>query len=150
MLVYLARSHVAGIHGIARLSAPQDSAAFAAQSIATLSRAVRAIQARPPQATPESLQALYALCEGTVGRGSGEGAGQILYDRIKMEIERQVGDIKREMLKVALDEMTEESWLQSLDAEWKGFLNQMLLIRSIFLHLDRTFVLQTTGLLSIL
>jgi cullin-4 len=68
-----------------------------------------------------------------------------------MEIERQAGEIRKDLLKGEGDDgdKSEERWLQGLEGEWKGFLNQMLLIRSIFLHLDRTFVLQSAGLLSI-
>lgn len=132
---------------LARTSIPTDPAAYLSQSVATLSRAVRAIQSRPPQATPESLQSLYSLCEGAVAGGS--GTGQILYDRIRMEIERQAGDIRRELLKLDMSSGSEELWLNSLEGEWKAFLEQMLLIRSIFLHLDRTFVLQSAGLLGI-
>lgn len=66
-----------------------------------------------------------------------------------MEIERQVGEIRRALMGLQVGDKGEEKWLESLEGEWKGFLNQMLLIRSIFLHLDRTFVLQSASLLSI-
>lgn len=93
------------------------------------------------------MQSLYSLCEGAVAGGS--SSGQTLYDRIRMEIERQAGDIKKELLASDCTTGAEEVWLGMLETEWKKFLEQMLLIRSIFLHLDRTFVLQSTGLLSI-
>ncbi|KAM0754279.1 Cullin-domain-containing protein [Meredithblackwellia eburnea MCA 4105] len=128
-------------------STPQDASAWTTQAIATLSRAVRAIQSRPPQPTPESLEALYSLCEGAVGRG--QGTGQILHDRLRMEIERNALEVKRELLKLDVVLGEEEIWLGVLEVEWKGFLERMLLVRSIFLHLDRTFVLQSAGLLSI-
>lgn len=131
----------------ARTSLPPDPTAFLTQSVATLSRAVRAIQSRPPQATPESLQSLYSLCEGAVAGGA--GTGQVLYDRIRMEIERQVGEIRKELHRGEVVQGTEEEWMGLLELEWKRLLEQMLLIRSIFLHLDRTFVLQSAGLLSI-
>lgn len=72
-----------------------------------------------------------------------------MYDRIRMEIERQVGDIRKELCRGEVGKGTEEEWMRLLELEWKRFLEQMLLIRSIFLHLDRTFVLQSAGLLSI-
>lgn len=131
----------------ARTSLPTDPAAYLSQSVTTLTRAVRAIQSRPPQATPESLQSLYSLCEGAVA--GGPATGQILYDRIRLEIERQAGEIKKELLTCDCGTGVEEVWMKTLEGEWKAFLEQMLLIRSIFLHLDRTFVLQSSGLLGI-
>lgn len=107
---------------------------------------MRAIQSRPPQATPESLQSLYSLCEGAVA--GGPATGQTLYDRIRMEIERQVGEIRKDLCQGVVGQEL-ELWMAGLETEWKRFLDQMLLIRSIFLHLDRTFVLQSAGLLSI-
>ncbi|KAL8293161.1 hypothetical protein RQP46_000855 [Phenoliferia psychrophenolica] len=130
-----------------RTSLPQDPAAWTTQAIATLSRAVRAIQSRPPEPTPESLEALYSLCEGAVGRGN--GTGQILYDRIRMEIERNAGEVRKALLVPEVVQGEEDRWLTVLEAEWKRYLDQVLLVRAIFLHLDRTFVLQSTGLLSL-
>ncbi|KAK4703819.1 cullin 4, partial [Phenoliferia sp. Uapishka_3] len=133
--------------GAPRTSVAQDPAVWTTQAIATLSRAVRAIQSRPPQPTPESLEALYSLCEGAVGRGP--ATGQILYDRIRMEIERNAGEVRRELLAQEAADGEEERWLGLLEGEWKRFLDQVLLVRAIFVHLDRTFVLQSTGLLSL-
>ena len=90
---------------------------------------------------------MYSLCEGAVAGGA--ATGQILYDRIRLEIERQAGEIKKELLKSDCSTGVEEVWMKGLEGEWKAFLEQMLLIRSIFLHLDRTFVLQSSGLLGI-
>ncbi|GAA5939450.1 cullin family protein [Sporobolomyces koalae] len=120
-------------------------------AVATLTRAVRAIQARPPQPTPESLQALYTLCEAAVA--SGATNSQLLYDRIRMEIERQAGEIRKALATMTTDGSAskghEEKWLSEFQLEGQRFLDQMLLVRSIFLQLDRTYVLQSPGLLSI-
>ncbi|GAA6006124.1 hypothetical protein JCM11491_002039 [Sporobolomyces phaffii] len=117
------------------------------QAIVTLTRAVRAIQSRPPQPTPESLQALYSLCEAAVA--SGPTNSQTLYDRIRMEIERHAGDIRRALSSASDGEHEEETWLGEFEREGRRFLSQMLLVRSIFLQLDRTYVLQSPALLSI-
>ncbi|GAA5975364.1 hypothetical protein JCM5350_006451 [Sporobolomyces pararoseus] len=132
-----------------RSTPPQSQTDFISSALVTLTRAVRAIQSRPPQPTPESLQALYTLCEAAVA--SGPSNSQTLYDRIRMEIERQAGEIRRVLLSDQNEETTgkEESWLAGFDKEGKQFLNQMLLVRSIFLQLDRTYVLQSPALLSI-
>ncbi|GAA6062544.1 hypothetical protein JCM10212_004310 [Sporobolomyces blumeae] len=126
-------------------STPPD---FVNHAILTLTRAMRAIQSRPPQPTPESLQALYTLCEAAVA--SGPTNSQLLYDRIRMEIERQAGDIRRSLARASDGGTgTEERWLAEFEKEGSAFLQQMLLVRSIFLQLDRTYVLQSPGLLSI-
>ncbi|GAA6015035.1 hypothetical protein JCM10207_008711 [Rhodosporidiobolus poonsookiae] len=131
-----------------RPSPPDHPTSLASQAILTLTRAVRAIQSRPPQPTPESLQALYTLCEAAVA--SGASNSQLLYDRIRMEIERQAGEVRRALAKTDdVGEGSEERWLGEFARESQQFLDQMLLVRSIFLQLDRTYVLQKPGLLSI-
>ncbi|GAA5889294.1 hypothetical protein JCM6882_000698 [Rhodosporidiobolus microsporus] len=130
-------------------TAAPSSESVASQAVVTLTRAVRAIHSRPPQPTPESLQALYTLCEAAVA--SGAGTSQTLYDRVKMEIERAVRDVRRALSAAGAEETEgkEERWLGEFEREGKTFLQQMSLSRSILLQLDRTFVLQTPGLLSI-
>lgn len=49
-------------------SASSDT--YVSNSLATLTRSVRAITAVPPERTPESLQTLYGLCEGALSGGS--------------------------------------------------------------------------------
>jgi len=67
-----------------------------------------------------------------------------------MEIERQAGEIRRVLNNTGgTSTGTEEKWLKEFETEGKQFLDQMLLVRSIFLQLDRTYVLQSPGLLSI-
>lgn len=131
----------------ARPSTTPDPTQLTNQAVQTLTRAVRAIQSRPPQPTPESLQSLYTLCEAAVA--SGPQTCQLLYDRIKMEIERQAGEIRRVLTAAEASEGAEERWMGLCEEEGKRFLQQMLLVRSIFLQLDRTWVLQTPGVLSI-
>ncbi|BGP34146.1 hypothetical protein JCM10296v2_005961 [Rhodotorula toruloides] len=133
-----------------RSSAAPDPIALTNQAVLTLTRAVRAIQSRPPQPTPESLQTLYGLCEAAVA--SGPQTCQLLYDRIRMEVERETGEL-RKILAGSADGMMlegqEEKWMNEFEREGKRFLDQLLLIRSIFLQLDRTYVLNSAGLLSI-
>lgn len=78
---------------------------------------MRAIQSRPPEPTPESLEALYSLCEGAVGRG--QGTGQILYDRIRMEIERNAGEVRKALLVPDVVAGEEERWLTLLEGSWR-------------------------------
>ena len=105
----------------------------------------------PPQPVPESLQALYSLCEGCVPAATAQnahyGLAQDLYDRIKLELERKVVSIKQTLSRAA--DLDAQEYLKLLEAEWKAFSEQLGMIRSIFLHLDRTYVLSQKSLLSI-
>jgi cullin-4 len=69
-----------------------------------------------------------------------------------MEVERETGEL-RKILAGSADGMIvdgqEEKWMSEFEREGKRFLDQMLLIRSVFLQLDRTYVLNSAGLLSI-
>lgn len=69
-----------------------------------------------------------------------------------MEIERQTGEIRRALAGTrgeSLSEGQEEQWMGAFEREGKQFLDQMLLVRSIFLHLDRSYVLAAPDLFSI-
>lgn len=122
-----------------------DKSAFLQSTLLTLSRAVRAIQSRPPQPTPESLQGLYGLCEAAVG--AGPSTSQSLYDRLKLEIERQTGQVSRSLREAV--QGSDEGFLAEWNKEASLWIEQVLLIRSVFLHLDRTWVIDQQGLLSI-
>ncbi len=106
---------------------------------------MRAIQSRPPQPTPESLQALYGLCEAAVG--AGPSTSQSLYERLKLEIERQTGQVNRSIRQAV--EGSDEGFLVVWEKEARLWIEQLLLIRSVFLHLDRTWLIDQPGLLSI-
>lgn len=107
-------------------SSPQD---FVNASLQTLVRAVRAILSTPPEPTSESLQALYALCEGLVGSGNAADAksrtvSQTLYDRIKIEIERKVGETAVSLRN--LDIADGAAWLQTVDTAWKAYTEKIV------------------------
>ncbi|GAA5935007.1 hypothetical protein JCM3775_004674 [Rhodotorula graminis] len=134
----------------------------AVDPLATLARAARAILSRPPQPTPESLQALYSLTEHVVHKGN--DAAQQLYDRLRLELERAAGDLRRSLAAPVPDSAAtatadgsalgvkasaHEAWIKLFVDEVGRFGDQVLLVRSVFLHLDRTYVLQSSALLSI-
>jgi len=138
------------------LAGPAAGQEVATQSLTTLTRSVRAIVAYPPQPTPESLQVLYSLCEGYINSTS--TSAQTLYDRIRIELERRIGELKLTLsrspdLPSSLDagetQDAKHRWLRLLESEWQAFTTQLNMIRSIFLQLDRVYVLNRKGLLSI-
>lgn len=110
---------------------------------------------------------MYSLCEACVpvtsssssGNSSSSSVAQTLYDRIRIELEKKVGQVKKDLMARLPtrsgpaderdDDDAAETWLQHLNEEWNAFSQQLSLIRAVFTHLDRTFVLQRKDLLSI-
>lgn len=131
---------------VARPSASASAAAsadFSTHALQTLIRAVRAILASPPEPTPESLQALYALCEGVIGHGhaaagpssaqqqqqhgstsSRASTAQTLYDRVRIEVERAVGESAAQLR--SADHEDAQAWLAHLLATWAAFTEKMV------------------------
>ncbi|GAA6057300.1 hypothetical protein JCM3770_001707 [Rhodotorula araucariae] len=130
-------------------AARSDPTSLATTALATLTRAVRAIYARPPQPVPESLQGLYSLCETAVA--AGPHTAQALYDRIRLELERQCATIRRTLADndPHSTDVNDDRWVARFEDEARHFADQLLLVRSILLPLDRTYVLQSPTLLSI-
>ncbi|KAK4056958.1 hypothetical protein OIO90_001858 [Microbotryomycetes sp. JL221] len=133
------------------------------QAQMTLTRSARAILTSTP--TPESLQSLSTLCQRLIAAGSNHSLS--LYDKLRLEIEKATTLIRKRLIQskpvdLQYDEQTSflssstttttnqlDQWLQTFQTESKQFLNQILLIRAVFLFLDRTFVLHNKDLLSI-
>lgn len=107
---------------------PSVTTDFSTQALSVFTRAVRAITAVPPEPIPESLETLYTLCQGLLSGPGAQQMGQTLYDRIRIEVERRVGEIARR-LRVPIEDTDEaaasEAWLRRLELEWKRFLEQM-------------------------
>jgi len=144
-------------------SASQSTEGFAQQALGVFVRSIRAITSDPSVATPESLQTLYSLCEGYLSAHSGDSSVQagLLYDKIRLELEKSVVSIKRRLLNLieqqssqcaATDEdiyQAKFSWLAALKDRWIIFTARLSMIRSIFLPLDRDYIFNTKGLLPI-
>ena len=108
-------------------SASSTAADYANNSLQTLVRAARAILSTPPEPIPESLQALYGLCEGLVSTTSTvakAGLAQTLYDRVRIEVERKVGGSGNSLRK--MDATEGEAWLTELERTWKAFNEKMV------------------------
>ncbi|SCZ89398.1 BZ3500_MvSof-1268-A1-R1_Chr1-1g01155 [Microbotryum saponariae] len=130
-----------------RATPPPDPSIRISQAIVTLTRAARAILTVQP--TPESLQALYGLCQQVVVGGA--SYAQELYDRLKLELERASSQLRRDLVQIVTPTTSRknEEVLAQIDERIKQFLDQTLLIRSVFLYLDRAYVLPLPTLLGI-
>ncbi|KAK9722077.1 hypothetical protein K7432_002964 [Basidiobolus ranarum] len=105
-----------------------------------LKGAVNAIHESQP--VPDSLEELYKACENLCHHKMANS----LYRKLKAECETHVTE---ELAKLKNNITTNEVFLTAIDNCWKDHCRQMIMIRSIFLYLDRTYVLQTSGLSSL-
>ncbi|CAG8716837.1 7027_t:CDS:10 [Cetraspora pellucida] len=107
---------------------------------AKLQAAIRAIHNYLP--VNDSLEELYKACENLCLHKMADR----LYSRLQEECESH---LVKEKEKLDCDNSDDEAFLQVVDRCWQAHCEQMGLIRSIFLYLDRTYVLQTPGIASI-
>ncbi|ORX91617.1 ubiquitin-protein ligase, cullin 4 [Basidiobolus meristosporus CBS 931.73] len=105
-----------------------------------LKGAVKAVHESQP--VPDSLEELYKACENLCHHKMANS----LYRKLKAECESHVVE---ELGKLKNNITTNEIFLAAVDNCWKNHCRQMIMIRSIFLYLDRTYVLQTSGLSSL-
>ncbi|KAH8554516.1 Cullin family-domain-containing protein [Umbelopsis sp. PMI_123] len=105
-----------------------------------LKRAVHAIQNH--EKVPESLETLYKSCENLCHHKMADR----LYTRLREECENHV---KVELQKLSSNTNTGIFFLETVSQTWADYCNQMIMIRSIFLYLDRTYVLQSSGIFSL-
>ena len=129
------------------------------QAGTTLARAARAILSR--ESPPDALETLYSTCDDLVrlndiDAGSSRACAN-LYDRIRLELERAVGQLRSKLSDrdlLATDTMTTTAaaaatWLTTLENEWNAVERDILLLRGVLLQLDRGFVLRSPDLLPI-
>ncbi|KAI8577434.1 hypothetical protein K450DRAFT_252413 [Umbelopsis ramanniana AG] len=105
-----------------------------------LKRAVHAIQNH--EKVPESLETLYKSCENLCHHKMADR----LYTRLREECEKHV---QVELQKLSSNSKTGVFFLETVSQTWADYCNQMIMIRSIFLYLDRTYVLQSSGIFSL-
>ncbi|CAG8559228.1 15498_t:CDS:10 [Funneliformis caledonium] len=89
-----------------------------------------------------SLEELYKACENLCLHKMASS----LYNRLAGEIEEH---LKEEKTKLVSNLNENDTFLIVVNKCWMAHCEQMGLIRSIFLYLDRTYVLQTSGVISI-
>ncbi|KAG0088979.1 Cullin-4 [Podila epicladia] len=103
-----------------------------------LQQAVQAIQQSKP--VESSLEELYKTCENLCHQKFGDN----LYKRLSAEVESHVKNVVDGLLN-----KSEDGFLEAVHTAWSDHCRQMIMIRSIFLYLDRTFALQTLGISTI-
>ncbi len=118
-------------------SLPED---FQAKAIDKLKKAVIAIQTS--SAIDVSLEELYQAVETLCSHGKGED----VYDHLKTLIEDHVEKNLKLFIGESLDKLI---FMKEMNECWRSHCQQMIMTRSIFLFLDRTYVLQRPKLLSI-
>ena len=113
---------------------------FQAKAVDKLQNAVKAIQtAQPIDASLEELyQAVEALCS--------HGMASEVYAQLKALIEAHVQDSLKQFTGESLDKLI---FMKQMNECWSSHCRQMIMTRSIFLFLDRTYVLQNPSVLSI-
>jgi len=113
---------------------------FQARSVDKLQNAVKAIQtAQPIDASLEELyQAVEALCS--------HGMASDVYAQLKTLIESHVQESLKQFTGDSLDKLI---FMKQMNECWSSHCRQMIMTRSIFLFLDRTYVLQNPSVLSI-
>ncbi|CAO3575148.1 unnamed protein product [Mortierella alpina] len=119
---------------------PQLPKDYELETWKVLQQAVRAIQESKPVAS--SLEELYKTCENLCHQKYGDS----LYKKLSAEVESHVQKVVEELLRNNSDQ---DTFLEAVHAAWTDHCRQLIMIRSIFLYLDRTFVLQTLGVSSI-
>ncbi|KAH6565116.1 hypothetical protein BASA61_009673 [Batrachochytrium salamandrivorans] len=103
--------------------------------------AVDAIHKRIP--IQDSLEELYKACENLCHHRKQDSLYQRLHSVCKEHVLNELVVLKKTMINESV------SSLVALNDCWSSYCQQMISIRSIFLYLDRTFVLQTPALKSI-
>ncbi|CAG8562028.1 588_t:CDS:10 [Paraglomus occultum] len=107
---------------------------------AKLQAAVWAIHTSKP--VNDSLEELYKACENLCLHKMADR----LYQRLQKECESHIIE---ELAKLRSNESDKETFLVAVNQCWNDCQQQMALIRSIFLYLDRTYVLQNSSIISL-
>lgn len=115
---------------------------FEEDTWAKLRDAVVAVHNRQPVHT--SLEELYKAAEDLCTHKLAAS----LYKRLQTELEQHILTLQR-MLLERLPQLDSAAFLSLLNSTWQDHCDQTKVILSIFLFLDRTYVIQTQGVKSI-
>lgn len=120
---------------------PQLPANFEAETWAKLQAAVQAVHHKQPVAT--SLEELYRAVEDMCRHQMQDR----LYKKLQAECDAHIAQQLAALQ--AQTQLAPAAFLEHVAAMWDNYCSQMLLIRSIFLYLDRTYVISLPGLRSL-
>ena len=120
---------------------PKLPSNFEDESWYTLQKAVRAIHRKQPIQT--SREELYRTTEDLCIHKMGAR----LYTRLQVEFEEYTERLVNDLLQSLENSSTASTtaFLTQTEAVWEDYCRQTLAVRSIFLYLDRTHVLQSAG-----
>ncbi|EGC30785.1 hypothetical protein DICPUDRAFT_157447 [Dictyostelium purpureum] len=107
-----------------------------------LSSAITSINKK--EATQLTQEELYKMVENLC---SDKQLAANLYNKISVQLEQHITNTLKHL---ALNQPTDPVlFLKSMNSVWRDHTSQMIMIRSIFLYLDRTYVIQTQNVKSI-
>lgn len=117
-----------------------------------VARGIRTVLSCPdgsPLKAGASLESLYALTERIVL--SGNEAAERLYDRVKIELERGIGDVASSLRAGPSTQSVDasQSWLQRLSSAWLCWCDKTSLIGSILTLLNQAYLLEQPGFMSL-
>jgi len=121
-------------------AAPQLPEDFQERSWDKLRKAVVAIQTATSIDT--SLEELYQAVENLCSHGMAEQ----VYGQLRDLVEEHTRNMVQQFLGESMDKLI---FMKKMNEAWSGHCQQIIMCRSIFLFLDRTYVLQHPGVLSI-
>lgn len=116
---------------------PTASPTAADTGVAQLADAVAAIHQQ--KAAPQSLGALYHVVETLCDAGHSE----LLYSRLRQQCSEHLHRCLTTLVQALQLDMLE--FLRVVAATWQRHCEQMILLRSIFVYLDRKYALKTAG-----
>ena len=119
---------------------PKLPADFQERSWEKLKKAVLAIQTATSIDT--SLEELYQAVENLCNHGMAEQ----VYTKLRELVEDHTRNMVTQFLGESMDKLI---FMKKMNEAWSGHCQQIIMCRSIFLFLDRTYVLQHPGVLSI-
>ncbi|KAJ1645975.1 hypothetical protein LPJ64_002488 [Coemansia asiatica] len=124
-------------------SIPTLPETYKEDTIDRLKNAVQAIQNSQP--TPQGLEELYRDCESLCLHKFGSDVYAILQSQLDLYVRKQLSEINSQ----PSNPLANASVLEQTRQFWTGYVHQLGIIKCVFLYLDRTYVLQTTGIASL-
>ncbi|KAJ2870882.1 hypothetical protein FB639_004553, partial [Coemansia asiatica] len=124
-------------------SIPTLPETYKEDTIDRLKNAVQAIQNSQP--TPQGLEELYRDCESLCLHKFGSDVYAMLQSQLDLYVRKQLSEINSQ----PSNPLANASVLEQTRQFWTGYVHQLGIIKCVFLYLDRTYVLQTTGIASL-